>query len=149
VNNIDITKILPHRFPFLLVDRVLDFKEGEWLKAIKNVTYNDYFFVGHFPERPIMPGVLIIEAMAQSAGIFLFLSYGKDKRDNEYIAYLAGVNNVKFRKPVTPGAGAKARRRCPWGVVGRQRGGLRTSQEVTKASSGRTAGKVTGKILQI
>uniref|UniRef100_A0A7C3SR43 3-hydroxyacyl-[acyl-carrier-protein] dehydratase FabZ n=1 Tax=Dictyoglomus turgidum TaxID=513050 RepID=A0A7C3SR43_9BACT len=103
MNNIDITKILPHRFPFLLVDRVLDFKEGEWLKAIKNVTYNDYFFVGHFPERPIMPGVLIIEAMAQSAGIFLFLSYGKDKRDNEYIAYLAGVNNVKFRKPVIPG----------------------------------------------
>ncbi|HOP95495.1 MAG: 3-hydroxyacyl-ACP dehydratase FabZ [Dictyoglomaceae bacterium] len=99
--DVDILKVLPHRFPFLLVDKVLDFKEGEMIRAVKNVSYNDYFFMGHFPEKPIMPGVLIIEAMAQTAGLFLYLSYA-EKKEN-YAAYLTGVDNMKFRKPVFPG----------------------------------------------
>lgn len=102
-NSVDILKILPHRFPFLLVDKVLEYKEGESLKALKNVSYNDYFFMGHFPDKPIMPGVLIVEALAQSAGILLYLTYGKNKDPREYLAYLAGVNNFKFRRPVLPG----------------------------------------------
>lgn len=103
MSNIDILNILPHRFPFLFVDRIIEFEEGKSLKALKNVSYNDYFFLGHFPEKPIMPGVLIIEALAQAAGILLYLTYGKEKDPKKYIAYLAGVDNFKFRRPVLPG----------------------------------------------
>ncbi|PMQ01847.1 MAG: 3-hydroxyacyl-[acyl-carrier-protein] dehydratase FabZ [Dictyoglomus sp. NZ13-RE01] len=99
--NVDILKILPHRYPFLMVDRVIEFKKGESIKTIKNVSYNEQIFQGHFPEYPIFPGVLIIEALAQSAGILLFLSFGEEGK--KYIAYLTGVDGVKFRKQVTPG----------------------------------------------
>ncbi len=94
-----IMKRLPHRYPFLLVDRVIDYKEAEWIKAIKNVTMNEFFFQGHFPEEPIMPGVLIIEALAQTGGILALI----DGSDEEKIAFFMTINNAKFRKPVVPG----------------------------------------------
>ena len=95
----DILKILPHRYPFLLVDRVLEVEPGKRIVAQKNVTINEEFFVGHFPGAPIMPGVLIIEMMAQSGGIMLLTieeNHGK-------LAYLAGIEKARFRKPVLPG----------------------------------------------
>lgn len=96
----EIQKILPHRYPFLLVDRVLDLKKGKSIKAIKNVTYNEPFFNGHFPEHKIMPGVLIIEALAQSGGILLYHSL-PDPDDK--IVLLSKIKSAKFRKPVIPG----------------------------------------------
>jgi len=99
---IDIKEIMariPHRYPFLLVDRVLDFEEGKWIKALKNVTINEPFFQGHFPQEPIMPGVLQIEAMAQAGGILALL----DGKMKDMLAFFMTVNNVKFRKPVVPG----------------------------------------------
>jgi beta-hydroxyacyl-ACP dehydratase FabZ len=95
----DIMDRIPHRYPFLLVDRVLDYKEGEWIKTLKNVTMNEPFFQGHFPGEPIMPGVLQIEAMAQTGGILALLS---DKSEDK-IAFFMTINNAKFRKPVVPG----------------------------------------------
>jgi len=94
-----IMKRLPHRYPFLLVDRVIDYKEGEWIKAIKNVTMNESFFQGHFPGEPIMPGVLMIEALAQTSGILALLDGGTEEK----IAFFMTINNAKFRKPVVPG----------------------------------------------
>ncbi|MCX7845387.1 MAG: 3-hydroxyacyl-ACP dehydratase FabZ [Dictyoglomaceae bacterium] len=99
--NIDIFRILPHRYPFLMIDRVLELKKGESIKTLKNVSINEPFFIGHFPEKPVMPGVLIIEALAQSAGILIFLSYAEEGKN--YFAYLTGVNNMKFKKQVLPG----------------------------------------------
>ncbi len=95
-----IQKILPHRYPFLLVDKITEFVSGEKIIGIKNVTINEPFFQGHFPEHPIMPGVLIIEAMAQTGGIMLLNTC---ENPEEYIAYFAAIDNVKFRKPVIPG----------------------------------------------
>jgi 3-hydroxyacyl-[acyl-carrier-protein] dehydratase len=100
----DIHKILeylPHRYPFLLVDRVLECVPGERLVAIKNVTINEPFFMGHFPLRPVMPGVLIIEAMAQATGLLAFRTIGLPPKDVLY--YLVGVQNAKFRRSVEPG----------------------------------------------
>ncbi|GAF74313.1 unnamed protein product, partial [marine sediment metagenome] len=94
-----IMQILPHRYPFLLVDRVLEFKEGKRIVGVKNVTINEHFFTGHFPGRPIMPGVLIIESMAQTAGI-LMLSGQKNRGK---LAYFMSMDKVKFRKTVVPG----------------------------------------------
>ena len=91
---------LPHRYPFLLVDRVLKIVPGEKIVALKNVTINEPFFQGHFPGNPIMPGVLIVEAMAQAGGV-LFSSQLKEKHDNLF--YFMGMDKVKFRKPVVPG----------------------------------------------
>lgn len=99
--NVDILKILPHRYPFLMVDRILDWKKGKSIKALKNISFNEQFFLGHFPEKPIMPGVLIIEALAQSAGILLFLSFREENKN--YIAYLTGVDNMRFKRQVIPG----------------------------------------------
>jgi len=91
--------LIPHRYPFLLIDRVIDYEEWKWIKAIKNLTINESFFQGHFPSEPIMPGVLIIEAMAQAGGILaLMSSKGKEK-----LAFFMTIDNVKFRKPVVPG----------------------------------------------
>jgi len=98
----EIFDYLPHRYPFLLVDRVVDFKLGESLKAFKNITFNEPQFTGHFPENPIMPGVLIIEAMAQCTGILAFKSQGT-KLDGKTMYYLASVDNCRFRKPAVPG----------------------------------------------
>ncbi|KAM0838012.1 hypothetical protein ACQ4PT_061258 [Festuca glaucescens] len=95
-----IREILPHRFPFLFVDKVIEYKAGEYAVAIKNVTINDDFFRGHFPDRPIMPGVLMIEAMAQVGGIVMLQPEVGGSHDN---FYLTGVDKVKFRKPVLPG----------------------------------------------
>ncbi|MBM4139165.1 MAG: 3-hydroxyacyl-ACP dehydratase FabZ [Nitrospira sp.] len=96
----EILAALPHRYPFLLVDRVKEFEPGQRLVAIKNVTINEPFFQGHFPGRPIMPGVLIIEAMAQAGGVLVFKSGGPVGRP---LMYLAGIDEAKFRRPVVPG----------------------------------------------
>ena len=95
-----IQKILPHRYPFLLIDKIIDFKPGESITGIKNVTINEPFFQGHFPNHPVMPGVLIIEAMAQTGGIMLLNTM---EHPEEYVAYFVTIDNVKFRKPLLPG----------------------------------------------
>jgi beta-hydroxyacyl-ACP dehydratase FabZ len=100
---LDIQKILgmlPHRYPFLLIDRVLEYEEGKSLVAIKNVTYNEAFFQGHFPSLKVMPGVLLVEAVAQAGGILLYLSIPDPETK---LVFLSKIDNVKFRKPVVPG----------------------------------------------
>jgi len=92
-------RILPHRYPFLLVDRILEIEEGKRAVGLKNVTLNEGFFVGHFPGHPIMPGVLIIEMMAQTGGVMMLIGEANKGK----LAYLAGVDKVRFRKPVLPG----------------------------------------------
>lgn len=92
--------VLPHRYPFLLVDRVLEIEAGKRLAATKNVTFNEPFFPGHFPGHPVMPGVLIIEAMAQAGGILLL----HDREDREqHLVYFTGIERARFRQPVVPG----------------------------------------------
>ena len=95
----EIMKLIPHRYPFLLVDRVLDYEDGKWIKAIKNVTMNEQFFQGHFPGEPIMPGVLMVEALAQTGGILALL----DGKNKDKLAFFMTIDNVKFRKPAVPG----------------------------------------------
>jgi 3-hydroxyacyl-[acyl-carrier-protein] dehydratase len=97
----EIMKILPHASPFLLVDRILEVEPGKRIVGIKNVTYNEPFFPGHFPGRPIMPGVLIVEAMAQTAGVLAFKSMPEE--DQGRPVYFLGIDNVRFRKLVVPG----------------------------------------------
>ncbi|MCY4363384.1 MAG: 3-hydroxyacyl-ACP dehydratase FabZ [Gammaproteobacteria bacterium] len=97
-----IKKALPHRYPMLLLDRVVDYTPGESLTAIKNVTINEPFFQGHFPQRPIMPGVLIIEAMAQATAVLGLLSEEGSRHWNK-LYYLVGVDKARFRKTVGPG----------------------------------------------
>ncbi len=98
----DVKNFLPHRYPFLLIDRVLDFTTGKNLTAIKNVSFNEPHFIGHFPDQPIMPGVLIIEALAQATGILAFKSeVGKPLTGQIYM--LVGVDKVRFKKSVEPG----------------------------------------------
>jgi len=98
----EVMQHLPHRYPFLLIDRVLELVPGERVRAIKNVTINEPFFPGHFPHHPVMPGVLVIEAMAQAAAV---LSYKTSdvKPDEKTVAYFAGIDNVRFKRPVVPG----------------------------------------------
>ncbi len=98
----EIMNLLPHRYPFLLIDRVVDWKPNEYLVAIKNVTFNEPFFQGHFPIRPIMPGVLITEAMAQATGVLAFRSNGGKPMDNA-LYMLVGLDDVTFRRMVEPG----------------------------------------------
>jgi beta-hydroxyacyl-ACP dehydratase FabZ len=96
----EILKILPHRYPFLLVDRILELEPGKRVVGIKNVTYNEEFFQGHFPGQPVMPGVLVLEAMAQVAGIALL---GMVPDREKKLLYLSGVDRCRFRRPVVPG----------------------------------------------
>ncbi len=97
-----IMRFLPHRYPFILVDRILDLVPGESVVALKNVTINEPFFQGHFPEMPVMPGVLIVEAMGQAGAVLAYASNLREEPDS-YHMYLAGMNNVRFRSPVVPG----------------------------------------------
>jgi 3-hydroxyacyl-[acyl-carrier-protein] dehydratase len=97
-----VLKQLPHRYPFLLVDRVIECVPGERIVAIKNVTVNEPFFPGHFPRRPVMPGVMILEALAQAAGILAFKTAGVVP-DEESRFYFVGIDEARFRKPVEPG----------------------------------------------
>lgn len=96
----EILKILPHRYPFLLIDRVIEVKRKERLVAVKNVTINEPFFIGHFPGLPIMPGVLIVEALAQAGGVLLLIEF--EERTNKVLLF-TGIERAKFRRPVTPG----------------------------------------------
>jgi len=98
----EIRKYLPHRYPFLLVDRVVELVPGESIVAYKNVTVNEPFFNGHFPDHPVMPGVLIVEAMAQAAGILGFKTMDKTPQDGS-IYYFVGADNLRFKRPVVPG----------------------------------------------
>lgn len=96
-----IMEAIPHRYPFLLVDKVIDVVPGESATGIKNVTINEPFFPGHFPQKPVMPGVLILEAMAQTAGVIAIQYLGDDAKGK--VVYFMGIDGAKFRKPVVPG----------------------------------------------
>jgi 3-hydroxyacyl-[acyl-carrier-protein] dehydratase len=98
----EILRRLPHRYPFLLVDRVLECVPGDKVRALKNVTVNEPYFPGHFPHRPVMPGVIIIEALAQAAGILAFVTAGVYPDENS-VFYFVGIDKARFRRPVGPG----------------------------------------------
>jgi len=105
LNGLDINEVmkhLPHRYPFLLVDKVIDYKVGDYLVAIKNVTVNEPCFTGHFPHRPVMPGVLILEALAQATGILAFKTLNETPKESS-LYYFVGIDKARFRKPVEPG----------------------------------------------
>lgn len=97
-----ILRQLPHRYPILLVDRVLELEKGQRIRALKNVTINEPFFTGHFPHRPVMPGVLMLEAMAQSAALLAFDTLGVTP-DDKTVYYFAGIDGARFKRPVEPG----------------------------------------------
>ncbi|MAH06203.1 MAG: 3-hydroxyacyl-ACP dehydratase FabZ [Pseudomonadota bacterium] len=103
-NQLDITRIMdmiPHRYPILLVDRIIEFEEGERAVGLKNVTFNEPHFMGHFPGAPVMPGVLIVEAMAQTAGILVVKTMGEEAEGK--LVYFMTIDDARFRQPVTPG----------------------------------------------
>ena len=97
-----IIKKLPHRYPFLLVDRVLELEKDQRIKALKNVTINEPFFNGHFPNRPVMPGVLMLEALAQASALLSFSSEGEES-NGERLYYFVGIDGARFKRPVEPG----------------------------------------------
>jgi 3-hydroxyacyl-[acyl-carrier-protein] dehydratase len=97
-----ILKQLPHRYPFLMVDRVLELEHGKRIKALKNVSVNEPYFLGHFPHRPVMPGVMMIEALAQAAALLSFDAVGASPTDNQ-VYYFAGIDAARFKRPVVPG----------------------------------------------
>jgi 3-hydroxyacyl-[acyl-carrier-protein] dehydratase len=105
LNTIEIQKIIPHRFPFLLIDRVINIKEGESIEAYKNVSISEHIFQGHFPGHPIYPGVMIVEGLAQAGGILAFKSLSEeDQKDiQNKVVYFMSIDKCKFRAPVTPG----------------------------------------------
>ncbi|MDD5285576.1 MAG: 3-hydroxyacyl-ACP dehydratase FabZ [Desulfuromonadaceae bacterium] len=119
----DIMKILPHRYPFLMVDRIVELEHGKRCVGIKNVTINEPFFQGHFPGHPVMPGVLIVEAMAQVAGIMASLA--SDESTRKKVTYFISIDSARFRKPVLPGDQLRIEiettlnRRGIWGVDGK------------------------------
>lgn len=98
----EVMRRLPHRYPFLLVDRVLECRSGESIRALKNVTVNEPFFPGHFPHRPVFPGVILLEALAQTAGILAFVTAGVYPDENRQL-YFVGIDKARFRRPVVPG----------------------------------------------
>lgn len=98
----EVLRYLPHRYPFLLIDRVLEIEPGKRILALKNVTINEPFFIGHFPHHPVMPGVLILEAMAQAAAILSFRTMATQAQPGE-VYYFVGIDNARFKKPVMPG----------------------------------------------
>jgi 3-hydroxyacyl-[acyl-carrier-protein] dehydratase len=98
----EVMRRLPHRYPFLLVDRVLECRSGESIRALKNISVNEPFFPGHFPRRPVFPGVMILEALAQTAGILAFVTAGVYP-DEQRQLYFVGIDKARFRKPVLPG----------------------------------------------
>ena len=98
----EILKRLPHRYPFLLVDRVVELERGKFLRALKNVTMNEPFFVGHFPHRPVMPGVMMLEALAQAAALLAY-DAADAKPDDKSVYYFAGIDAARFKRPVEPG----------------------------------------------
>ena len=97
-----ILKLLPHRYPILLVDRVVEFEKDKRIKALKNVTINEPYFMGHFPYRPVMPGVLMLEALAQAAALLSFESLGREPDDNT-VVYFVGIDGARFKRVVEPG----------------------------------------------
>ncbi|WP_005036744.1 3-hydroxyacyl-ACP dehydratase FabZ [Holophaga foetida] len=102
-NKIDllgIMELLPHRYPILLVDRILDFEPGQWIRGVKNISIGEHVFQGHFPKQPVFPGVLIVEAMAQTGGCLIMQNIPNRAQK---VIYFMAIDNVKFRKPVTPG----------------------------------------------
>lgn len=119
----EIMKILPHRYPFLMVDRIIEMEPGVRCVGIKNVSINEPFFQGHFPGHPVMPGVLIIEALAQVAGIMAYMA--SDEETRAKVTYFMAIDNARFRKPVSPGdqlrleVTATMNRRGIWGVAGK------------------------------
>lgn len=126
----EIMRILPHAYPFLLVDRILEIEPGKRIVGIKNVTYNEPFFPGHFPGQPIMPGVLIVEAMAQTAGVLAYRSMPLEDetgmgQNPKKAVYFLGIDNVRFRKPVIPGDQLRfeievtRQRQSVWGFKGK------------------------------
>ena len=98
-----ILRQLPHRYPILLVDRVIALEKGKSIRTVKNVTINEPFFTGHFPHRPVMPGVLMLEAMAQSAALLSFATLGIEGLDENTVYYFAGIDGARFKRPVEPG----------------------------------------------
>ena len=98
----EVMKHLPHRYPFLLVDKVIDYSAGDYLRAIKNITINEPCFTGHFPHRPVMPGVLILEALAQATGILAFKTLNELPNESS-LYYFVGIDKARFKKPVEPG----------------------------------------------
>jgi 3-hydroxyacyl-[acyl-carrier-protein] dehydratase len=120
----DILEHLPHRYPFLLIDRVVDYVEGEWLRGYKNVSFNEPFFAGHFPQQPIMPGVLILEALAQATGLLAFRTVARQAQRNS-LYFLVGIDKARFKQPVVPGdqlvldVRVKATKRGVWVFTGR------------------------------
>ncbi|KQW02973.1 3-hydroxyacyl-ACP dehydratase FabZ [Rhizobacter sp. Root1221] len=98
----EILKKLPHRYPILMVDRVLHIEPGKDIKALKNVSANEPYFTGHFPSRPVMPGVLMVEALAQAAGLLSFATFGVQQDENS-VFYFAGIDGARFKRPVQPG----------------------------------------------
>lgn len=99
----EILQLLPHRYPFLLIDRVLSLEPDKSIVALKNVTINEPFFPGHYPHHPVMPGVLMIEAMAQASALLSFKSMGGGKLDENAVYYFAGIDGARFKRPVGPG----------------------------------------------
>lgn len=138
MNSLDINQIkeyLPHRYPLLLVDRVLDWESGKRITALKNVTANEEFFNGHFPHKPVMPGVLMIEALAQTAALLSFLTSGK-KPDDSSVVYFIGIDGARFKRPVVPGDQLKMEveiLRCARGIWKYQAKGLVDGQLAVEA----------------
>ena len=141
----EVMRYLPHRYPFLLVDRVTDFRPGEYLEAVKNVSINEPFFQGHFPIRPVMPGVLILEALAQATGLLSFKTQEarNEGQDKQQLYLFVGIDEARFRRQVEPGDQLRLRVDLVRVVRGiwRFRAEARVSEEVVASAILMCAGK--------